>query len=138
MVPSLNKSDIITLEQYQQCELSSYFEVDLVNVYKNGKPNPSHVYETFGKFSSHTSDEVRLLTLQAIAANVDFYRNRSTVCLGMRENHFDNWLTDIANSKKLCDELGIMSLSYLYRRHTMVYTSSRIWTTISKMQANLV
>ena len=83
VVPSLNKGDIIMLEQYQECELSQYFEVDLVNVYKNGRPNPNHMYEVFGKFSSHMSDQVRLLMLQAIAANVQFYRNTSIVCLGM-------------------------------------------------------
>ena len=131
MVPSLNKSDIITLEQYKHSELHGYFEIDRANLYKNGKCNPNHVYELFGNFSGHTSaPQVRVMTLQAIAANVQFYKERSSVCLGMRGSYYEKWLSDIADTNCPCDELGLLTLSYLYKRHCLVYTASKLWSTI--------
>ena len=130
MVPSLNKGDIITGEQFKHSELYGYFEIDRANVYKNGKCNPNHVFELFGSFSGHTSAQVRVMTLQAIAANVQFYKDRSSVCLGMRGNYFEKWLSDIADATCPCDELGLLTLGYLYKRHCLVYTSSKIWSTI--------
>ena len=130
VVQSLNKGVIITMEDYKHCELFNYFDVDRVNLYKNGRPNPDHVFEIFGNLSNHTSAQVRVLTLQAIAANVPFYKSRSTVCLGMRDNYFEGWLSDLADQTKPCDELGLLTLSYLYRRHTVVYTASKLWSTL--------
>ena len=65
-----------------------------------------------------------------MAADVGFYRSLSCVCLGMRSNHFEGWLRDIADPTKPCDELGLLMLCYLYRRHALVYTSSKLWTTV--------
>ena len=130
MIPSLNKGDIITVEQYKHSELYEYFEIDRTSLYRNGKCNPNHVFELYGCLSGHTSAQVRVMTLQAIAANVQFYKDRSSVCLGMRGNYFEGWLSDIADTNHPCDELGLLTLSYLYKRHCLVYTSSKIWSTI--------
>ena len=130
MVSSLNKSDIITGEQYKHSELYGYFDIDRTNLYKNGKCNPNHVFEIFGSYSGHTSCQVRVMTLQAIAANVQFYKDRSSVCLGMRGSYFEKWLSDIADPTCPCDELGLLTLSYLYKRHCLVFTASKLWTTI--------
>ena len=115
MIPVLNKGDYISEENFKHSELGGYFVIDRVSVYCNGKPNPDHLYELFGKLSGHTPPQVRLLTLQAVAADVGFYRSRSCVCLGMRSNHFEGWLRDIADPTKPCDELGLLTLCYLYR-----------------------
>ena len=130
MIPSLNKGDIITVEQYKHSELYEYFEIDRANLYKNGKCNPNHMFELYGCLSGHTPAQVRVMTLQAIAANVQFYKDRSSVCLGMRGSYFEGWLSDIADTNHPCDELGLLTLSYLYKRHCLVYTSSKIWSTI--------
>ena len=130
MVSSLNKSDIITGEQYKHSELYGYFNIDRANLYKNGKCNPNHVFELFGSYSGHSYSQVRIMTLQAIAANVQFYKDRSSVCLGMRGSYFEKWLSDIADPTCPCDELGLLTLSYLYKRHCLVFTASKLWSTI--------
>ena len=130
MVPSLNKGDIMTCEQYKHSELYGYFDIDRTNLYKNGKFNPNHVFELFGSYSGHSPAQVRVMTLQAIAANVQFYKDRSSVCLGMRGSYFEKWLSDIADPTCPCDELGLLTLSYLYKRHRLVYTSSKLWSTM--------
>ena len=114
MVPILNMGDCMSLEAFKDSELGDHFNIDRVSVYRNGKPNPDHLYELFGKYSGHTP-QVRVLTLQAVAANIDFYKSRSTVCLSMRSKHFEGWLRDIADPTKPCDELGLLTLCYLYR-----------------------
>ena len=48
----------------------------------------------------------------------------------MRSNHFEGWLKDIADPTKPCDELGLLTLCYLYRRHALIYTSTKLWTTV--------
>ena len=130
MIPVLNKGDCISEENFKHSELGGYFNIDRVSVYRNRKPNPDHLYELFGKLSRHTPSQVRLLTLQAVAADVGFYRSRSCVFLGMRSNHFEGWLKDISDPTKPCDELGLLTLCYLYRRHALVHTSSKMWTTV--------
>ena len=130
MVPSLNKGDIMMCEQYKHSELYGYFDIDRTNLYKNGKCNPNHVFELFGSYSSHSPAQVRVMTLQAIATNVQFYKDRSSVCLGMRGSYFEKWLSDIADPTCPCDELGLLTLSYLYKRHCLVYTSSKLWSTM--------
>ena len=130
MIPVLNKGDCISVENFKHSELGGHFDIDRVNVYRNGKPNPDHLYDLFGKLSGHTPPQVRPITLQAVAANVEFYKSRSCVCLGMRSNHFEGWLRDIADPTKPCDELGLLMLCYLYRRHALVYTSTKLWSTV--------
>ena len=130
MILVLNKGDCISVENFKQSELGIIFNIDRVNVYHNGKPNPDHLYDLFGKLSGHTPPQVRLLISQAVAANVEFYKSGSCVCLGMRSNHFEGWLRDIADPSKPCDELGLLMLCYLYRRHALVYTSTKLWSTV--------
>ena len=64
---------------------------------------------------------------------VPFYKSRSTVCLGMRDRYFEKWLAGLADESMPCDELGLLTLSYLYRRHTVVYTASKLWSTIKSL-----
>ena len=55
MIPVLNKGDYISEENFKHSELGGYFVIDRVSVYRNGKPNPDHLYELFGKLSgTHT------------------------------------------------------------------------------------
>ena len=48
----------------------------------------------------------------------------------MRGISLDTWVTKMDNEKMCCDELGLMGLCKLYRRHSVVLTKSRLWSTI--------
>ena len=70
------------------------------------------------------------LLLEHIAKNLDFHTTRSIVCLEMRNTSFTKWVDRIADGRMYCDELGLLSLSALYRRHTPVVTANKLWSTI--------
>ena len=130
MVPHINQRDAVGLETFKSSKLGQLFAVDTSCTYKNGRANPGHLFEIFGNFSGHDAMEVRELMLEHIAKNLDFHASRSIVCLEMRNTRFTNWLDRIADGRMYCDELGLLSLSALYRRHTLVVTANKLWSTI--------
>ena len=130
MVPHINERDAVGLETFKSSKLGQLFAVDTSRTYKNGRANPGHLFEIFGNFSGHDAMEVRELMLEHIAKNLDFHASRSIVCLEMRNTRFTNWVDRIADGRMYCDELGLLSLSALYRRHTLVVTANKLWSTI--------
>ena len=104
--------------------------MDTSLAYKNGRAKPSHLFEIFGNFSGHDAIEVRELLLEHIAQNLNFHVKRSTVCLEMWNTCFPDWSKRLADGRTYCDELGLLSLSALYRRHTLVITSNKLWSTV--------
>ena len=111
-------------------KLGQLFAVDTSRTYKNGRANPGHLFEIFGNYSGHDAMEVCEVLLEHIARNLDFHVNRSIVCLEMRNTSFSNWVDQIADGRMYCDELGLLSLSALYRRQTLVVTANKLWSTI--------
>ena len=130
MVPHINEHDAVGLETFKTSKLGQLFAVDTSRTYKNGRVNPGHLFEIFGNFSGHDVMEVRELMLEHIAKNLEFHASRSIVCLEMRNTRFTNWVDRIADGRMYCDELGLLSLSALYRRHTLVVTTNKLWSTI--------
>ena len=129
-VQALNERDALTMDEFKETKWSSYFAVDLTRIYKNGKANPNHVFELFGSFDNKSAAVVRQNLLQNVATEIDFYEQRSVVCLAMRSIGLDTWVTNMDNDKMYCDELGLMGLSKLYGRHSVVLTKSKLWSTI--------
>ena len=52
------------------------------------------------------------------------------MCLEMRNIFLECWLNRVADDQMYCDELGILSLSHMYRLHTLVVTVNKMWSTI--------
>ena len=130
MVLYIHEHDAIGLDTFKTSKLSEYFAVDTSRAYKNGRANPSHLFELFGFFSGHDAIEVHEILLEHIARNLDFHVQRSTVCLEMWNMVFYVWVKWLADGRMYCDELRLLSLSALYRRHTLVVMSNKLWSTI--------
>ena len=130
MVPHINERDAVGLETFKKSKLGQLFAVDTSRTYKNGRANPGHLFEIFCNFSGHDAMEVHELMLEHISKNLDFHASCSIVCLEMRNTRFTNWVDRIADGRMYCDELGLLSLSALYRRHTLVVTANKLWLTI--------
>ena len=77
-------------------------------------------------FSGHTGTEVRVKLLENEASEMTFYERRSAVCLQMRSINFETWVETIADEHVFCDELALMGLSYMYHRHCVVLTQSKL------------
>ena len=126
---SISERDGVSIEFYKASKWVNYFALDAALTFKNGKVNPDHVYEYFGKFNGLSAAAVRKNLLSFISGNVDFIEKRSSVCLPMRNMGFDSWLDSI-NEGSCCDELAILALSAMYHRHTLVVTKNKFWSTI--------
>ena len=126
---SINERDSVSMEFYKASKWVNYFVLDATLTFKNGKINPDHVYEYFGKFNGLSSTAVRKNLLSFISGNIDFVEKRSTVCLPIRNMGFDKWL-DTINDGFCCDELALLALSAMYQRHTLVVTKNKFWSTI--------
>ena len=132
MVPYINERDDLGLETFKSLKLGQLFAVDTSCTYKNGRANPGHLFEIFGNFSGHDAMEVHELLLEHIAKNLDFHATHSIVCLEMRNTSFTNWVDRIADGRMYCDEVRLLSLSALYRRHTLVVMANKLWSTIEQ------
>ena len=129
-VQSLNDRDALTLDEFKETKWASYFAVDLTRMYKNGNANANHVFELFRSFNNKSALSVRQNLLQDVTTEIDFYEQRSVVCLAVRSISIDTWVTNMDNEKMYCDELGLMGLSKMYGHHSVVLTKSKLWSTI--------
>ena len=133
-VSKFNECDAVTPDTYKNSRWANYFTVDSSSVVKNGRGNPNHVFDTFGRFSGHTGTEVRIKLLANIGENLAFYEKRSAVCLQMRSMNFEEWVHAIANETVYCDELGLMGLCFMYHRHSVMLTQNKLWSTVQADQ----
>ena len=129
-VSTIPNKDAITLEEFKTSHWCTYYVVDMVNLVSNGKTNPNHLFELFGKFNGKSAVEVRLLLLKHIESNIEFYERRSIVCLKDRGMRFDIWIESIGNETTFCDELALMGLCALYNRHCLVFTKTKFWSSL--------
>ena len=130
MVPFINERDAISLDTFKTTKLAECFIIDTSQAFVNGRANPNHIYDLFGDFARYTGTQVRLLLLKHITRDPGFHMRWGTVCLEMRNISLQRWLNRVADDQMYCDELGILSLSHMYRCHTLVVTVNKMWSTI--------
>ena len=129
-VAKLNEVDAVTGENFKNSKWANYFTVDSMNIVRNGWANANHVFNLFGAYSGHTGTEVRVNLLKNIASDLEFYKRWCTVCLQMCSITFEKWVELIAYKRVFCDKLALMGLCNLYRRHCVVLTHNKLWSTI--------
>ena len=110
--------------------MAEYFTINSSWAFKNERAIPYHIFELFGDFGGHVATQVRLLLLKHIARDPGFHMRHGTVCLEMRNISFERWLNRLADEHMYCDKLVLLSLSTMYRRHSMVVTVNKMWSTI--------
>ena len=126
----LREDDAVTGGNYKNSKWANYFMVDASHTVRNGRANPSHLFELFGTFSSHTSTEVRIELLKNIARDTSFYKEQCIACLQSKSITFETWVEELVDEHVFCDELALMGLCNLYRRHCVVLTQNKLWSTI--------
>ena len=77
MVPYISEHNVVGPDTFKSSKLGQLFAVDTSRTYRNGRANPSHLFEIFGHFSGHEAMEVREVLLEHIARNLDFHVKRS-------------------------------------------------------------
>ena len=130
LVSNINEEDALSLDTFKTSRWANYFTVDTSRLVTNGRANPNHLYDLFGSFSGNTGSEVRVKLLQHIIDELPFYEVRSLLCLQARSINFETWVETVNKSHCYCDELALIGLCHLYRRHCVVLTANKLWSTI--------
>ena len=133
-VSHIKEEDALSPETFKNSRWANYFAVDTSRLVTNGRANPNHVYDLFGTFSGNSGSEVRVKLLQHIIDEMQFYEVRSRVFLHTRSISFETWVETISKEHCYCDELALMGLCHLYRRHCVILTSNKMWSTIQADQ----
>ena len=55
---------------------------------------------------------------------------RNTICLEQRSTSFETGVEKMGDEKVFCDELGLMGLCSLYKKHCVVLTKDKLWSSI--------
>ena len=130
LMANIKEEDALTPDNFKTSRWANYFTVDTSWVVTNGRANPNHVYDLFGSFSGNSGSEVRVKLLQHIIDELPFYEVRSLLCLQAHSINFETWVETVNKNHCYCDELALIGLCHLYRRHCVVLTANRMWSTI--------
>ena len=88
------------------------------------------MFELFASFSNNKATDVRVALLQNVVDDVDFYMARNIVCLEQRSTSFETWVERMGDERVFCNELGLMGLCNLYKKHCVVLTKDKLWSSI--------
>ena len=134
MIPYLSPSSALTVSDFEKCPLASDHWLDLPPEWNHRKGrkkcDPNRVFEAFGSYSDHAADEVREEMLSAISSDFNYYQTVSWLVLQLRKTTLSEWCNVMRVVTTPADELAIFALSRLYRRHSVVYTKDKTWSTI--------
>ena len=134
LIPYLSPSSALTVSDFEKCPLASDHWLDLPPERNNRKGrkkcDPNHVFEVFGSYSDHAADEVREEMLSAISSDLNYYQTVAWLVLQLRKTTLSEWCNIMCAVTTPADELAIFALSRLYRRHSVVYTKDKTWSTI--------
>ena len=126
----IKENEALSIEEFKKSDWAKYFMIDTTYTYRNGKANPNHMFELFASLSNNRATDVRVALLQNVADDVDFYMARNTVCLQQRSTSFETWVERMGDERVFCDELGLMGLCNLYKKHCFVLKKDKLWSSI--------
>ena len=134
MIPYLSPSSALTVSDFEKCPLAKdhWLDLPLEDNHRKGrkKRDPNCVFEAFGLFSDHDAYVVREEMLSAISSKFNYYQTVSWLILQLNKTTLSEWCHVMCCVTTPADELAIFALSRLYRRHSVVYTKDKTWSTI--------
>ena len=129
-IAALNEKDALPVGEFKNSRWADYYTADTSNIVRNGRGNPNHVFELFGKYDGKNACEVQMALLNEIASNMEFYERRAVMFLHGKGISFPTWIESIGNKTMYCDELALLGLCVVYSRHCLVITRDKFWSTL--------
>ena len=127
----LSDSDACSISDFTTSELSDRYVINTQNLYWSGTVNPNHVFDQFSEYLTHQSGtQTRLDMLRHISENNEKYSLISVVTLKIHELDLDTWKDRMSYVENSADELALFALSDLTKRHTIVLTRTKPWSTV--------
>ena len=127
---TINECDAICLADFDELCFSMTHFVDIRNCFIDGQFNPNHVLDYFTRFSNMNCIEMRAHVLEFVKADREYWVHIASIVLPLRPIGFDSWLSIMESPYNACDKLFLFMLSKLHLRHTVVYTKTRLWSTV--------
>ena len=119
------------IQAFENSELAIQYYLDTSHcVLKSKKFNCKCLYDMFSEYCDWKSTQVKKELLSEIKTNRQWYQKASTVCLGMRDMTYNEWLKHISKARTPADELALYGLCVLFRRNVIVFTQNKIWTSM--------
>ena len=141
----ISESDAVEVDEFPTSELYRRHWLDTSNCireYKRLKKpvkrliNKSAILDTFAQYSTYSTDELRKMIKKEVEKNWAWYEELFSISLRMRTTPMKKWLHNQSLKSVQGDEMTIFVLSVIFRRHTIVYTKTRPWTTYD-VQSNM-
>ena len=134
----ISESDSVEVNEFPQSALYLRYWLDTsicISEYERvNKPvkrviNKSVILDTFAQYSTYSTAELRKMIKKEVETNWAWYEEVFGICLRMRMTPMKKWLHNQSLKSVPGDEMTIFVLSVIFRRHTIVYTKTRPWTT---------
>ena len=127
----ISESDAVEISAFTHSELAEKYVLDTVNLYWPGKVNKNHVFEMFSEFLDHEdAGKTRCDMIDFVMSNKKRYYMDGHTVLKMHETNLDSWASSMTCFTNMADELAIYTLSDLTRKHTVIITNTKPWTTV--------
>ena len=127
----ISESDAVSIGDFTCSELAEKYALDTVNLYWPGKVNKNHVFEIYSEFLPHgDAGKTRCDMINFVSDHKERYAMDGHTVLKMHKTNLTNWACKMTYFENGADELGLYALSDLTKKHTVVITNNRPWTTV--------
>ena len=130
MVQYISTNSKLSVKEFNNMDVSKHFWIDTRNCRRERKINKQCIFELFGAISHETASEVRANLVERIRLDPLYYKRVGHVIMGFQNCTLNEWCNAMDKPTTGADELAIFALSKIYQRHTVIFNSSKPWTTL--------
>ena len=123
---------MVMIHDFPKLPINDIHWLDVRWCFINGRFNPNHVLEIFTKYSDMETDDLRECVLDLVEQDTKYWMHVSSVVLLMKAIDFKTWLSMMRVTICAVDELMLFILCKIHDRHAMVFTDSKLWSTIEE------
>ena len=127
----ISESDAVSISDFARSELAERYALETINLYWPSKVNKNHVFEIYSEFLPHgDAGKTRCDMINFVSDQKERYAMDGHTVLKMHETNLTQWACKMTYFENGADELALYALSDLTKKHTVVITSNRPWTTV--------
>ena len=127
----ISESDAVSISDFTCSELAERYALETTNLYWPSKVNKNHLFEIYSEFLPHgDAGKSRCDMINFISDHKERYALDGHIVFKMHETNLTQWACKMTYFENGADELALYALSDLTKKHTVVITSNKPWTTV--------
>ena len=130
MVQYICQTSKVTVNEFKTSEISKHFWLDTRNCKRNRKINRQCIFELFGAISQESAAVVLENMIERIRLDLLYYKRIGHIIMGFKNVNLNEWCDAMSKQTTSADELAIFALSKIYQRHTVIFNTSKPWSTL--------